>query len=505
MLDDFHPYQTLLSPGKRIWFIGVGGISMSGLAELALARGQKVGGSDNHPNDLCDKLSSLGAEIAPCQEGENIRRFRPDAVVFSAAIPADNPELLAAREAGIPTLERADWLGLLNREFPAVINVAGTNGKSTTVSMLSSICLDAGLDPTIHLGAELQRFGSTVHAGGSQLMISEACEFNYSFLSFYSTIAAVLNLGHDHVDIFPEMHDVIDAFARFLARLQPGAKVVLPSFDPHMPELLRLWDEKAPGLRGQVEIFTFGYPDDRLLDKAPDLCCERLTYKAGLPQFELSFQGKPLGEFSLLIPGRFNVENAMAALLLAHLAGVDFAHGRSSLAAFEGAEGRFTVCGEYRKAVIVADYAHHPDSVKLTLEAAHELPHKRLYACFQPITYSRAKGLCEGYVDALKNEDPAILLEVYDSREKDHSFSSSCISEKINELGGNALFMQTPADLEAYLRDKLEAGDLVLLMGQDIRFVGDRLCGRTDHYAGRKSVAEEWSGQKSGKEAQGQG
>ena len=184
MLDDFHPYQPLLSPGKRIWFIGVGGISMSGLAELALARRQKVGGSDNHPNDLCARLSSLGAEIAPCQEGENICRFRPDAVVFSAAIPADNPELLAAREAGIPTLERADWLGLLNREFSAVINVAGTNGKSTTVSMLSSICLDAGLDPTIHLGAELQRFGSTVHAGGSELMISEACEFHYSFLSF---------------------------------------------------------------------------------------------------------------------------------------------------------------------------------------------------------------------------------------------------------------------------------------------------------------------------------
>lgn len=480
---DFTEHAYLMNPGRRIYFVGIAGISMSGLAELAQARGQVVAGSDLHQNDRVLSLQEIGisVQVGP-QRASDIQNFRPDAVVYSAAIPADNPQLAWAKAAGIPQIERADWLGLVNREFPHVINIAGTNGKSTTTAMCSYLCLDSGLNPTVHLGAELDRFHSTIHAGSDRLMISEACEFNYSFYSFYSTITAILNLDHDHVDMFPQFEDVIRAFAHYLCLQRAGTKVVLPGFDPAINRLWELAQEEKPDIRQDLDVYYFGYETDRPAGGQPDLIIQDLDLSSGFPHFCLCYRGRDLGDFQLQIPGKFNAENAAAAVLLAILAGADSQTFPASLGKFKGAEGRFTVCGKYQGAWVINDYAHHPDSVKKTIEAAERIPHKHLYACFQPITYSRAKGLAQGYIEAMQNLTPAIFLEVYDDREKDHSFSSRELAEGVIARGGSALFFAQKKDLEQYLRSRAEAQDLILLMGQDIRDIGDALCSRKDHY-----------------------
>ncbi len=485
---DFAQYKYLMSPQTRVFFVGIGGISMSGLAELAQDQGLVVAGSDRARGYRIDDLEKRGIKVYSPQMAENLEDFKPQAVVYTAAIPPDNPELLKARELGLPCLERSKWLGLVNRTYPQVINVAGTNGKSTTTAMCSYILLDAGLDPTIHLGAELDRLNSTVHTGRGDLMVSEACEFNLSFYAFYSTITAILNLGHDHVDIFPEMDDVLEAFAGYILRQAEGTKLILPSFDPYIPQLLDLVETQSPGWLDQLDLYYFGYPGD---PQEPDLAINSLHYDGGLPVFNLSYQGEDLGSFRLAVPGRFNVENAAAAVLLCKLAGASFATAKKSLASFKGAEGRFTVAGHYQGALIVNDYAHHPDSIKVTLAAAEEIPHERIFACFQPITYSRAKGLFPEFVEALKGQAHPILLEVFDDREKDRSFSSAHIAEEINKQGGSALFFASKQELEDYLRNELTKGDLVILMGQDIRQVGDSLADRHDHFHNHQGLKPE--------------
>ena len=485
---DFAQFSYLMAPQTRIFFVGIGGISMSGLAELAQDQGLVVAGSDSARGYRIGDLEKRGIPVYSPQAATNIEDFKPQAVVYSAAIPWDNPELVKARELGLPCLERSKWLGLVNRTYPQVINVAGTNGKSTTTAMCSYILLDAGLDPTIHLGAELDRLQSTVRTGRGELMISEACEFNLSFYAFYSTITAILNLGHDHVDIFPKMDDVIEAFAGYILRQAKGTKLVLPSFDPHIPDLLAQVEAQRPGWLNSLQIYYFGYPGD---ETCPDLAISDLHYEEGLPVFQLAYQGEDVGSFCLAVPGRFNVENAVAAILLCKLVGASFETARKSLANFKGAEGRFTLAGHYQGALLVNDYAHHPDSIRATLAAAEEIPHKRIFACFQPITYSRAKGLFPEFVEALKDQAHPILLEVFDDREKDRNFSSAHIAEEINKLGGSALFFAHKADLENYLRAELSPGDLVILMGQDIRQVGDSLANRHDHFHHHQGLADE--------------
>ncbi|MGB4610662.1 MAG: UDP-N-acetylmuramate--L-alanine ligase [Saccharofermentanales bacterium] len=476
-------HNLIFKPDNKIYFVGIGGISMCGLAELAQHHGMQVAGSDLQANNRTKYLESLGIAINYQQTAENIENFLPDAVVYTLAVPADNPERIKTRELGIAEIERAVYLGLLNRNFENSINIAGTNGKTTTTAMCSLILIEQGLDPTVHLGAELKQFKTTVRPGSNNhLMVSEACEFGRSFLHFYSTTAAVLNIDHDHVDIFPTIEDVIYAFAEFVALLDPGANLVVPAFDPLIPKMLEQAYLINPAIRYKLNIFSFGYPQDRFAGQKPDLCCDKLDFVEGYPHFRLSLSGEYFGNFNLKIPGKFNVDNAMAAIACAYLNGAEAEAARKALAEFTGAEGRFTETGSYNGARIIADYAHHPDSITATLQAAENIPHKNLYAVFQPITFSRAKGLADGFVEALAKAENPILMEVYDDREKDHNFSSEIIAERIKEKGVNALFFNSLTELEKYLRSVLEEGDLAIIMGQNVRTVADNLAGRTDHF-----------------------
>lgn len=476
--------KLIFTPNNKTFFVGIGGISMCGLAELAKHQGMEVSGSDLQVNARTKYLESLDIVVYHGQTAANIEEFMPDAIVYTLAVPEDNPERTKARELGIPEIERAVYLGLLNRNYQQTINIAGTNGKTTTTAMCSLILIEQGLDPTVHLGAELKQFKTTVRPGSNNnLMVSEACEFGKSFLHFYSTTATVLNIEHDHVDIFPTIDDVIFAFAEFVALLEPGSNLVVPAFDPLIPNMLDQAYKINPELKNKLKIFSFGYSGDKFEGQSPDLCCESLRFVEGYPVFSLTVDNKSFGEIKLKIPGKYNVDNAMAAIACAYLNGAEYEAARKALAEFTGAEGRFTETGSYNGARIIADYAHHPDSITATLEAAEKIPHKNLYAIFQPITFSRAKGLADGFVTALSKTTNPILMEVYDDREKDHSFSSMIIATRIQEKGVNALFFDSLNKLENHLREILQPGDLAIIMGQDVRTIADNLAGREDHFA----------------------
>ena len=494
-MDQAGSEQRLNLPeaGGTIYFIGICGISMSGLAEMSQALGFRVVGSDKYLNARYKHLKTLGIDVYEGHSADSIDKCQPDLVVYTLAIPADNPERMRAVELGIPCVERAAFLGLLNRMFQRVINISGTNGKTTTTAMTALMLIASGQDPTVHLGAELKQFKTTVHMGEpGKLLVSEACEFGRGFLHYHSTTATVLNIDHDHVNCFPSLDDVIDAFSAFAQTLEPGAKLILPMFDPNIPVMLQRVLAARPTYLREIQLIWFGSADDAIpsmgqvdetMAQAVTYTYRNLEYVDGKPHFDLCRQGDVLCSVALRLPGQYNVENAMAAIACTLENGGDPQVCADVLADFQGAEGRFTITGECNGATIIADYAHHPASVTAAIEAAKTLPHKNIWVVFQPITHSRAKGLAKGFVDALKPYDRVYLAEIFDDRETDVTFSSGDIVRAIREQGGSATFAADQNELEKELAASVEPGDIVWIMGQDVRQIADRLTGRTDHFA----------------------
>jgi UDP-N-acetylmuramate--alanine ligase len=483
---DYHAIARNIAPGKRIFFVGIGGISMCGLAELSLHEGVQCAGADPHPNQRTAYLKSLGVPIAHRHEAASIDRFDPDLVVYSKAVFDDNPERLRAAELGIPCVERAVFLGAFNRLFRRVINVIGTNGKSTCTAMCALMLIEAGIDPTVHLGAELLEFKTTVRLSESHrrdLLLSEACEFKRGFYHYEGTLTVLLNLVHDHIDCYPTHDDLLDAFARFIALQPTGSTIALPAYDPDVPRVLQRLEDVRPGHFETLYPIWFGAATDRTpAGRRPDYYYDDFHYNdRGEPCCEVVRDGVHLTDVRLAIPGEFNVQNAMGAIVAADLAGADADAMTTALADFHGAEGRFTHTGQYNGAEVIIDYAHHPSAVRVTVEAARHLPAKRLWICFQPLTHSRVRGFFDDFVDALKDIRPLMMSEIYDDRERDTTISSKDICDRINALGGDARYFPTNADLEAHLRTILEPGDVLLIMGVDLRNVGDNLTGRHDH------------------------
>lgn len=473
-----------LQPGDRIYFIGIGGISMSGLAEIALAAGLTVAGSDRHLSPRTDYLVSRGLTVHDGHRAEQIDRFAPGLVVYTAAIPADNPELQRARELGIQTIDRAAFLGWLNRTFDQVVNISGTHGKTTTTAMCALILIEAGQDPTVHLGAELVQFKTTVRLGRpGGLMVSEACEYQRSFLKFYSTTAAILNIDYDHVDCFADLDAVIDVFTTFADQLPDEGRLVLPAFDPNVRTMAGLLQQRRQTAgRPLPELIWFGAATDcNPNGAAPAWQYRNLHFTTGLPSFDVCWQGDFYCHLDLLVPGQHNVANALAAIACAHCHGSTPEAAAAVLNTFHGAEGRFTETGYYRGARVIADYAHHPAATRATLAAASHIPHRHIWVVFQPLTYSRTRILFDEFVAALKDCEWVIFAEIFSDREVNRGdISSRQLAARINELGGNAEFGVTFAEIQARLDEKAAPGDLILVLGpEDIRSLADQLTGRT--------------------------
>lgn len=481
---DFDFSTIRLAKGARIYFIGIGGISMSGLAEIAQAAGYTVAGSDRHLSPRTDYLAARGIIIHAGHQAEQIDAFAPDLVVHTAAIPADNTELQRARALGVQTIDRAAFLGWLNRTFQQVINIAGTHGKTTTTAMCSLMLIEAGQDPTVHLGAELAQFKTTVRLGKpGGLMVSEACEYQNSFLQFYSTTAAILNIDYDHVDCFSDLDAVIDVFTDFSNRLPAGGRLVLPAFDANVKTMVqRLRQCRAAANQPMPELIWFGAQND--LDdagQAPAWQYRNLKFSQGLPYFEVYWQGEFYCHLTLRIPGQHNVANSLAAIACAHCNGGTPEAAEKVLNDFHGAEGRFTETGYYKGARVIADYAHHPAAARATLAAAANIPHGHTWVVFQPLTFSRTRILFDEFVDALKDCELVIFAEIFSDREVNRGdISSRQLAERINDLGGHATFAESFVEIKAQLDAIVHPGDLILVLGpEDIRSLADQLTGRT--------------------------
>lgn len=458
-----------LKSNSRIYFVGIGGISMSGLALLTRGYGFVVGGSDNHPSERTASLAQSGITIYNSQEAKNIDEFGPDYIVKTAAILPHNKELARALEKGITVFDRSEFLGIITNTYKNVINISGTHGKTTTTSMTSMMLIDEGLDPTIHLGAPFDGIGgSTVRQGqGKELLVSEACEFKRSFLEFRSTTAAITNIDHDHVDCYPTLQDVIDVFSEFINKIDDGGNLVVTGTDGNIKKAIA-------NAKKNINVITCAADGSDANFKA-----ENITYEEGLPGFDLIAMGENIGRVQLRVPGAHNVSNALIAAACAYLNGASAKSIIKALNEFGGADGRFTIKGTYRGAEVVVDYAHHPTAARVTIDAAMHMPHNKLLVVFQPLTFNRVDALFEEYVTSLLPCEKILFSEIFTDREVIHEgmVSSKNIADEINKRGGNAEFYADKNDLKKRIDELAGEGDMILILGpEDIRELGNELC-----------------------------
>ncbi|MDO4488470.1 MAG: UDP-N-acetylmuramate--L-alanine ligase [Eubacteriales bacterium] len=449
-----------------VHFIGIGGISMSGLAEILLSKGFRVSGSDMKESDLTHHLRALGAEVMIGQCAANIKN--PDVVVYTAAIHKDNPELQEADRKRVPLLTRAEFLGELMLNYREAVNVAGTHGKTTTTSMLTQIMIEAGTDPTITVGGILSSIGGNIRVGHSDKFLAEACEYCNSFLDFYPTLSIVLNVEADHLDFFRDIDDIRHSFKEFIMRLpQDERGFLVINGDIHNVDYF-LNDLKC----GYV---TFGKSRDY------NYAAENITYdEKACPSYDLIVNGVNAGRVKLSVQGQHNVYNSLAAIAAADRMGIDRKPAIAALSHFTGTDRRFDYRGELNGFTVIDDYAHHPQEITATLKAAQMYPHNKLYVIFQPHTYTRTKALLNDFARALILCDEVIVADIYAARETDTlGISSEDLVKRINQIGGSGVYVGDFEKIKNYVCEKLAPGDLLITMGAgNVVDIADSLVGK---------------------------
>jgi UDP-N-acetylmuramate--alanine ligase len=411
-------YQINYNQPVHVHFIGIGGISMSGLAAVLLKRGFRVSGSDAKSSSLTQWLSSMGAQISYPQSAANLTD-EIDVVVYTAAIHPDNPEFKEAVRREIPMLTRAQLLGELMTNYETAVAVSGTHGKTTTTSMLSHIMMEADLDPTISVGGILQSIGGNVRMGSSGYFLTEACEYTNSFLELFPTMSIILNIDADHLDFFKDLDDIRHSFHLFAQKLPKDGVLIVNAAIPHLEELTK-------GLACRIVTFGLGQGTYQAVN---------VTYnELGCGSFDLQKDGTIIGHFSLAVPGEHNVSNAAAAAAAGLLLGASVDAISRGLASFTGTDRRFQKKGEIAGITIIDDYAHHPTEIAATLHAARKYPCSKVWCVFQPHTYTRTKALMDEFAEALSLADHVVLADIYAARETDTlGVSSDDLRRKIAE------------------------------------------------------------------------
>ena len=435
----------------HVHFIGIGGISMSGLAEILLDRHFTVSGSDRSLSSITDHLAQIGARIACPQSADNVTDDI-DCFVYTAAISQDNPEWVAAKATGKPMLTRAQLLGQIMRHYSESVAIAGTHGKTTTTSMISMLLLESAQKPTISVGGFLDAIHSNVHVGDSDRFVAEACEYTNSFLEFYPKYSIILNIEAEHLDFFKDLDDIRHSFKQFAEHTAADGLLVI---NGEIPDRQALVSE----VRSEVE--TYGFSD------TDDWHPGQISYDSlGCACFVPYYRGRALPPIQLHVPGRHNVGNALAVLAVAHRMGLSEDEIRRGFAAFHGADRRFQYKGRFHGATIIDDYAHHPTEIRASLAAAKNYPHKRIVVVFQPHTYTRTKAFLEDFAQALSSADRVILTDIYAAREKDiYGVSSLDIKKRLDAAGVDCLYFPSFEEIENYLRKNSVDGDLLITMG----------------------------------------
>ncbi len=452
----------LLKDFNKIHFIGIGGISMSSLAEILLHKGKKISGSDGVQSAVTNSLVEMGISVEIGQRAENINDDI-DLVVYTAAVNEDNPELVAARTSKAVVIDRAELVGMLMLEYKHPISVAGTHGKTTTSSLVTEILLAANAEPTVSIGGMLPSIGGNYKIGSDDYFVLETCEYCDSFLKFNPHSAIILNVDKDHIDYFKNLDNIYKSFNKFAKRLPKNGFLIINNEIPR-------FDEVVDGINCPYE--TYG------IDSSADWYATNISYNSmGHGTYKVNYRGKEIAEVSLSIPGEHNVYNSLSAFALCYRYGVlvdDIVKGIDN---YHGTDRRFQYKGSFNGVQVIDDYAHHPTEIAATINSARANDIGKLCIVFQPHTYTRTYELLDDFAKVLSKADKVVLVDIYASREKDTGLvSSKDLAQKIVEHGGDAEYCGTFENAENYIINNCNPQDMLITMGAgDIVKLGEKL------------------------------
>ncbi|MGO1579872.1 MAG: UDP-N-acetylmuramate--L-alanine ligase [Peptoniphilaceae bacterium] len=446
---------------NHIHFIGIGGISMSGIAKIMLKEGYKVSGSDSKKSALLDDLSKNGAKIYISHSIDNIEDA--DLVVYTDAVNLDNIEIKEAIKRKIDLIDRASFLGALMKNYEVSIAVSGTHGKTSTTSMLTEIVYNLDKNPTILLGGQLDNINGNVRLGDNKLFLTEACEYKANILKYYPTTAIILNIDEDHLDYFDNIDHIIDTFKKYASNLTSEDKLILNVDNENTKELLNC---------SKAKLITVS------IENKADYMAKNISFsELGFPKYDLYHKEKFIGEVELSILGYHNIYNSLCAIAGAVENNIPYDLAIKGIKSYKGVHRRLEYKGEFNGAIIQDDYAHHPTEIKAALEALRKSTNNNLYCIFQPHTFTRTKLLLDSFSKSFFNADKIIITDIYAAREKDYGdIHSRTLCKAIRENGSDALFIETFEEIVAYLKKEIKTGDTVVTMGAgDVYKIADIL------------------------------
>ncbi|HBO83684.1 MAG: UDP-N-acetylmuramate--L-alanine ligase [Deltaproteobacteria bacterium GWC2_42_11] len=454
---------------KHIHFVGIGGIGMSGIAEVLINLGYRVTGSDMKISEATKRLERLGAVIHISHRGKNINGA--DVVVYSSAVKEDNPEIEAAHEMTVPVIPRAEMLAELMR-MKYGIAIAGTHGKTTTTSIIATILGSSGMDPTVVIGGRLNSIGTNARLGKGEFLVAEADESDGTFLKLSPTIAVVTNIDPEHMDYYKDMDEVKNAYLSFINKVPFYGCCVLCLDHPNVQALISRVERKH---------ITYG------LTAQADCHARGIEFKGMETSFEVWNRHESLGRVTIRIPGIHNIYNSLAAIAVAIELGLNFEDVKNALAGFSGVERRFQIKGIVNNITVVDDYGHHPAEIRATLKAAKDGWGKRIVALFQPHRYTRTKDLYEDFLSAFYDADVLILTDIYPAgEEKIEGVSSEALFHGIKGYGHrDVTYIPDKKDVPAHLAKIVRSGDMVIIMGAgDIWQTGEEILKQMGQKAG---------------------
>lgn len=436
---------------KKIHFIGIGGVSMSGIAVLLKANGYEVTGSDREDSEYLVHLREIDIDIFIGQKKENITD--QDLFIYTDAIPKNNEELLAARETGHEVVTRGIFLGALMRNFDRSIAISGSHGKSTTTSMIAKILINSKEDASILLGGQLDEMDGNVKVGDSDILLTEACEFKGNILNYYPSTVVILNIDEDHLDYYKDLNHIVETFIGYMKNLDEDSKAILNLDDSNTDRLIE-------HVKGQVITFA-------IENKDADYYLEHVEYdEQGHSKFGLNMRDGSIEEFELNIAGSHNIYNTIAAIVASYENGIDLDTIKESIKGYKALHRRMETVGYNNDAIIMTDYGHHPVEIQTTLKTIKAFSKRNIITIFQPHTFSRTKALLEDFADSFYDSDEVIVTDIYPAREEfDPTIHSRDLVEKLLAKGINAKYISTFEETDAYLHDRLDEDDLVITTG----------------------------------------
>ncbi|BCN28963.1 UDP-N-acetylmuramate--L-alanine ligase [Anaeromicropila herbilytica] len=449
----------------NIHFIGIGGISMSGFAELLHTAGFTISGSDSKESKITKHLESIGITILYGQSANNITN-NIDLVVYTAAIHKDNPEYVAAISKNIPMMDRAELVGQVMTNYQNSIAISGTHGKTTTTSMVSHIFLEAGLDPTISVGGILKAIDGNIRIGHSEHLITEACEYTNSFLKFNPKVSIILNVEEDHLDFFKDINDIRHSFLEFAKKLPKDGTLIINGDIDDVSYFTESLD---------CNIITYGIGDKEYNYSATNIEYDEM----GHGHYDLIIDGKITEHITLNVVGLHNISNSLSAIALSNSLCVPFEAIKKGLTSFGGTNRRFEYKGSIGGVTVIDDYAHHPTEIEVTLQAAKKYPHESIWCVFQPHTYTRTKAFLKDFAKALAHADKIVLADIYAAREADPGdISSVDLLNELKNMGKDCYYFPSFDEIENFLLLNCNNGDLLITMGAgDVVSIGESLLG----------------------------